>query len=151
MKKDLSCILVLEKFYDIPLVAYTSEGLSLIASKIGTPIMLDSCTNNMCLDSWGRSSYARVLIEISVSNGFCDNLIMVVPKLNGSGYTKKYIRIKYEWETPHCGTCLLFGYSLDECPKAAPKRVVNGIDKGKSQRVRVYQRRFEILMRGLRL
>nr|GEZ64598.1 hypothetical protein [Tanacetum cinerariifolium] len=31
---------------------------------------------------------------------------------------------------PCCSTCLIFGYSLVDCPKAAPKRVVNNIEKG---------------------
>nr|GEY88116.1 hypothetical protein [Tanacetum cinerariifolium] len=56
----------LVKFHDVPLVAYTSDGLSLIATKIGTPMMLDTYTNSMCLESWERSSYERVLIEINV-------------------------------------------------------------------------------------
>ncbi|GKA45261.1 hypothetical protein Tco_0738057 [Tanacetum coccineum] len=52
------------KFHDVLLVAYTSDGLSTIAMKISTPMMLESYTNSMCLESWGRSSYARILIEI---------------------------------------------------------------------------------------
>ncbi|GKA15233.1 putative ribonuclease H-like domain-containing protein [Tanacetum coccineum] len=72
------------KFHDAPLVAYTSDGLSLIATKIGTPMMLDSYTNSMCLESWGRSSYARILVEIDACNDFSDNLVMAVPNLEGT-------------------------------------------------------------------
>ncbi|GJS86501.1 putative ribonuclease H-like domain-containing protein [Tanacetum coccineum] len=50
----------------------------------------------------GRSSYARILIEIDASNGFSDNLVMVVPNLEGPGYTKETIRVEYEWEPPRC-------------------------------------------------
>jgi hypothetical protein len=89
-------VLVWVKFHDVPLVAYTLDGLSLITSKIGTAIMLDSYTNTMCLESCGRSSYARALIEINALNEFCDNLVLVVPKLVGEGYTKETIHIKYE-------------------------------------------------------
>ncbi|GJW87449.1 hypothetical protein Tco_0162789 [Tanacetum coccineum] len=52
---------------------------------------------------WRRSSYARVLIEINASNDFSDNLVMVVPNLEGNGYTKETINIEYEWETPRWG------------------------------------------------
>nr|GEX62005.1 hypothetical protein [Tanacetum cinerariifolium] len=69
------------KFYDVPLVAYTSDRLSLLASKIGTPMMIESFTNSMCLDSWGKRSYARILIEIDAYNNFSDNLVMNVPNL----------------------------------------------------------------------
>ncbi|GKC17508.1 hypothetical protein Tco_1014290 [Tanacetum coccineum] len=80
----------------------------------------------------GRSSYARVLIEINACNGFCDNLVMVVPNLEGHGYTKEIIRIEYEWEPPRFSTCLIYSHSLDDCLKS-PKRVVNTLDKGKGQ------------------
>ncbi|GJZ92329.1 ribonuclease H-like domain-containing protein [Tanacetum coccineum] len=50
-KEDLSRVPVWEKFHDVLLVAYNSDGLILIATKIGTPLMLDSYTNSMCLES----------------------------------------------------------------------------------------------------
>ncbi|GJW20569.1 zinc finger, CCHC-type containing protein [Tanacetum coccineum] len=60
----------------------------------------------------------------------CDNLVMSMPNLKGTGYTKETIRVEYEWKPSLCSTCLIFGYSLDICPKAS-KRVVNKMDKGK--------------------
>ena len=76
------------KFHDASLVAYTPDGLSLTASKIGTCMMLNSYMNTMCLESWGQSSYARALIDINVSNEFRDTIVLFVPKVEGSGYTK---------------------------------------------------------------
>ncbi|GKG37255.1 hypothetical protein Tco_0447428, partial [Tanacetum coccineum] len=35
-----------------------------IAILTALPIMLDSYTSDMCMQSWGRSSYARVMIEL---------------------------------------------------------------------------------------
>ncbi|GJV58879.1 reverse transcriptase domain-containing protein [Tanacetum coccineum] len=90
----------------------------MIATKIGTLMMLDSYTTTMCLDSWGGSSYARALIEIDASNDMLDSLVVVVPKLEESGYTKEAIRIEYEWKLSRCGTCLIYGHSSDSCPKA---------------------------------
>ncbi|GJW73980.1 hypothetical protein Tco_0133350, partial [Tanacetum coccineum] len=84
------------KFHDVPLVSYTSDGLRLIAMKISAPMMIDSYTNSMCLESCGRNRYARVLIEINACNDFSDNLVMIVPNLEGTGYTKETIRIEYE-------------------------------------------------------
>ncbi|GJY06895.1 hypothetical protein Tco_0373949 [Tanacetum coccineum] len=78
----------------------------------------------------GRSSYARILIEIDVCNDFGDNLVMAVPNLERTGYTKEIIRVEHEWKPPRCSTCFIFGHLLDHCPKA-PKRVVNKMDKGK--------------------
>ncbi|GJX74194.1 hypothetical protein Tco_0312789 [Tanacetum coccineum] len=35
-----------------------------ITTKLSTTLMLDSHTSDMCMESWGRSSYARALIEL---------------------------------------------------------------------------------------
>nr|GEU48809.1 hypothetical protein [Tanacetum cinerariifolium] len=80
-----------------------------------------------------RSSYARVLIKTNACNDFSNNLVMDVPNLEGNGYTKETIRTEYVWVPLSCGTCLIYGHSLDDCPNAAPKRVVNGIAKGMGQ------------------
>ncbi|GKD87049.1 retrovirus-related pol polyprotein from transposon TNT 1-94 [Tanacetum coccineum] len=63
-------------------------------------MMLDSYTNSMCLESWGRSSYARILTKIDACNGFSNNLVMDDPNLEGPGYSKETIRVEYEWEPP---------------------------------------------------
>nr|GEU37628.1 hypothetical protein [Tanacetum cinerariifolium] len=88
----------------------------------------DSYTNSMCLESWGRSNYARILIEIDVCNDFGDNLVMAVPNLEGTGYTKEIIRVEHEWKPPRCSTCFIFGHLLDHFPKS-PTRVMNKMDK----------------------
>ncbi|GJS45968.1 hypothetical protein Tco_0596089 [Tanacetum coccineum] len=80
----------------------------------------------------GRSSYARILIKIDGCNGFCDNLVMVAPNFDGHGYTKETICVEYKWEPPRCSTCLVFGHSVDDCPKA-PKQAVNRVDIGKGR------------------
>ncbi|GKC68000.1 hypothetical protein Tco_1100598 [Tanacetum coccineum] len=40
------------------------DGLSIIATKLDTLLMLDSYTPDMCMQSCGRSSYARAMIEL---------------------------------------------------------------------------------------
>ncbi|GJX07797.1 hypothetical protein Tco_0195729 [Tanacetum coccineum] len=61
----------------------------------------------------------------------CDNLVMVVLNLEGNGYTKEKICVEYEWEPPYYSNCLIHGHSLFYCPKVAPKRVVNNMNKCK--------------------
>nr|GEW28671.1 hypothetical protein [Tanacetum cinerariifolium] len=129
LKEELTHVPVWVKFHDVPLVAYISNGLSLMATKIGTTMMLDSYTNLLCLESCGRSSYSGILIEINACNEFSDHSVMAVPNLEGNGYTKETNRIEYEWESPRCRTCLIFGHSPIDCPIVTPKRVVNQKDK----------------------
>ncbi|GJR83052.1 hypothetical protein Tco_0153837 [Tanacetum coccineum] len=47
------------KMHKVPIVAYSEDGISLIATQIGKPIMLDAFTSAMCADSWGRLGFAR--------------------------------------------------------------------------------------------
>nr|GEY44206.1 hypothetical protein [Tanacetum cinerariifolium] len=109
-----------------------NEPVTLIATKIGTPMMLDLYTT-LCVWNHGRSSYAQVLIEINACINFNNNLVMVVPNLEGNGYIKETICIEYEWMPPRCSTCLVYGHSFVDCPKGVPKRVVNSMDKGNGQ------------------
>ncbi|GJX55484.1 zinc knuckle CX2CX4HX4C containing protein [Tanacetum coccineum] len=102
LKEELVHVPVWVKFHDVPLVAYPSDGLSLVATKLGTPMMLDSYTNSIRLESWGRSTYARILIEIIACNDFSDNLVMVVPNIGETRYMKEPIRVEYEWKPPRC-------------------------------------------------
>jgi hypothetical protein len=64
-KEELTRILVWVKLHDVPIQVFEEDGISLIASFIGKPIMVDSYTSSMCKDSWGRSSFAWCLIEVS--------------------------------------------------------------------------------------
>ncbi|GJR50921.1 zinc knuckle CX2CX4HX4C containing protein [Tanacetum coccineum] len=66
-KGEVTKVPVWVKLYNVPVLAYSEDGLSLIATQIGKPIMLDAFTSSMCVESWGRISFARALIEISAS------------------------------------------------------------------------------------
>ncbi|GJY72780.1 zinc knuckle CX2CX4HX4C containing protein [Tanacetum coccineum] len=63
-KDDITMVPVWIKLHNVPIVAYSEVGLSLLTTQLGKPIMLDCYTSNMCVSSWGRNSYARALIEI---------------------------------------------------------------------------------------
>ncbi|GJX61803.1 hypothetical protein Tco_0294703 [Tanacetum coccineum] len=58
--------------------------------------------------------YQRILIEIIACNDFSDNLVMAIPNMEGTGYTKETIRVEYEWKPPRCSVCLLFGHFLHD-------------------------------------
>ncbi|GJT62746.1 RNA-directed DNA polymerase, eukaryota, reverse transcriptase zinc-binding domain protein [Tanacetum coccineum] len=52
LKEDVGNIPVWVKHHGVPVTAFSEDGLSVIATKLGTPIMLDSYTADMCLHSW---------------------------------------------------------------------------------------------------
>ncbi|GJT83870.1 hypothetical protein Tco_1058212, partial [Tanacetum coccineum] len=67
------------------------DGLNAIATKLGTPLMLDSYTSDMCMQSWGR--------------------------IQGEGHYTCNVRVEYEWKRPRCSSCKVFGHIHEECPK----------------------------------
>ncbi|GKC45762.1 hypothetical protein Tco_1063484 [Tanacetum coccineum] len=62
--EDVGNVSVWVKLYDVPVTAFSENGLSVIATKLDTHLMLDSYTSDICMQSWGRSSYARAIIEL---------------------------------------------------------------------------------------
>ncbi|XP_021985761.1 uncharacterized protein LOC110881945 [Helianthus annuus] len=118
LKKDeLKHVPVWVKIHDIPLAAYTDDGLSLLASRIGKPMFLDKYTSNMCLESWGKSSFARAVIEIDANQDMKDSLKVAIPNLEGEGVSKATIGVEYEWKPPRCHHCCVFGHEGESCPK----------------------------------
>ncbi|GKB38355.1 hypothetical protein Tco_0883297 [Tanacetum coccineum] len=79
--------------------------------------MLDSYTNTMCIDSWGRLDYARALIDIKAHRPFRDNMAIVIPYVEGSGSYLHTIKVGYKWNPPRCGSCAVFGHDVSQCPK----------------------------------
>ncbi|GKD98344.1 proteasome subunit alpha type-5 [Tanacetum coccineum] len=74
LKEDVGNVPVWVKLHGVPVTAFSEDGLSAIATILGIPLMLDSYTFDMCLQSWGRSSYARVIIELRVDVELKDNI-----------------------------------------------------------------------------
>ncbi|GKF10851.1 zinc knuckle CX2CX4HX4C containing protein, partial [Tanacetum coccineum] len=116
------------KLYNVPIVAYSEIGLSLITTQLGKPIMLDRYTSNMCVNSWGRNSYARALIEVSAKTTLLDSIIVAIPFPNGKGHSMETIEIEYEWQPPRCETCNIFNHNDNQCPKKEKVPVQNEKD-----------------------
>ncbi|GKE70932.1 glucomannan 4-beta-mannosyltransferase 9-like protein [Tanacetum coccineum] len=86
LKEDVCTVPVWVKLHGVLVTAFNEDGLSDIATKLGNPLMLDSYTSDMCMQSWGRSSYARVMIELRADVELKDNIVMAMPKIIGEGH-----------------------------------------------------------------
>nr|GEX46816.1 hypothetical protein [Tanacetum cinerariifolium] len=118
LKKDeIKSVPVWVKMHHVPIVAYSDVGLSLISTQIGKPLMLDSYTSNMCMNSWGRSAYARVLIEIAADVELVKSLVIAIPVGYKEEHTFTTIDIEYEWTPPRCASCHIFNHVSEKCPK----------------------------------
>ncbi|XP_022003092.1 uncharacterized protein LOC110900513 [Helianthus annuus] len=71
----------------------------------------------MCADSWGRSSFARALIEVSADNVLKDQIVVAIPKLEEDGFIMEKVKLEYEWKPHHCANCCIFGHNDQNCPK----------------------------------
>ncbi|GKA29955.1 hypothetical protein Tco_0716200 [Tanacetum coccineum] len=78
--------------------------------------MLDSYTSSMCKDLWGRSSFARCLIEVNSEASLVDVVTIGILSLTGDDFTKETIRVEYEWRPPRCDKCKIFGHVHEHCP-----------------------------------
>ncbi|GJT00876.1 zinc knuckle CX2CX4HX4C containing protein, partial [Tanacetum coccineum] len=94
-KDEVNLAPVWVKLHNVPILAYSEIGLSLIATQLGRPIMFDSYTSSMCLDPWGKCTYARVLIEMRADKELMDSLVVVVPFTNGKGHSLDNIEVEY--------------------------------------------------------
>ncbi|GJS95039.1 zinc finger, CCHC-type containing protein [Tanacetum coccineum] len=117
LKEDVSTIPVWVKIHGLPIMAFSEDGLSAIATKLGTPLMLDSYTSDKYMQSWSRSSYARVMIELRANVEFKDNIVVAMPKINREDHYTCIVRVEYEWKPPRCSSCKVFGHIHEECPK----------------------------------
>ncbi|GKE08610.1 retrotransposon protein, putative, ty1-copia subclass [Tanacetum coccineum] len=117
LKEDVSIVPVLVKLHGVPITTFSEDGLSDIATKLGTPLMLDFYTSDMCMQSWGTSSYARAMIELRVDVELKDNIVVAMPKITEEGHYTCNIRVEYEWKPPRCASCKVFGHIHEECQK----------------------------------
>ncbi|GJY62492.1 zinc knuckle CX2CX4HX4C containing protein [Tanacetum coccineum] len=117
LKEELTRIPIWVKLHDVPIQVFEEDGISLIATFIGKPVMLDSYTSSMCNESWGRSSFARCLTKVNSEADLVDVVTIGIPSLSRDGFTKETIRVEYEWRPPRCDICKIFGHVHDYCPK----------------------------------
>ncbi|GJT64447.1 zinc knuckle CX2CX4HX4C containing protein [Tanacetum coccineum] len=109
-KDDITSVPVWVKLHDVPIAAFAEDGLSMIATKLSKPLMLDAYTSTMCLESWGRTSYARALIETTSDQEMKENLVVAIPRQNGKGYTMENVWVEYEWKPLRCGACNIWSF-----------------------------------------
>ncbi|GJZ54655.1 nucleotide-diphospho-sugar transferase [Tanacetum coccineum] len=117
LKEDVCIVPVWVKLYGVPITAFNEDGLSAITTKLVKPLMLDSYTSDMCMQSWGRSSYVRVIIELRSDVELKDNIFVAMPTITREGHYTCNVCLEYEWKPPKCSACKGFGHIHEECLK----------------------------------
>ncbi|GJV18340.1 hypothetical protein Tco_1367360 [Tanacetum coccineum] len=63
------------------------------------------------------SSYARPMNKLRADVELKDNIMATMPKITREGYYTCNILVEYEWKSPRCACCKVFGHDQEECPK----------------------------------
>nr|GEU51907.1 hypothetical protein [Tanacetum cinerariifolium] len=75
-------------------VTVSEDGLSAIITKLGNPLMLDLYTSDMSMQSLGRSSYARAMIELQADDEYPRNIgLDVVKNLKKAGQVPRGVSV----------------------------------------------------------
>ncbi|GKE47091.1 hypothetical protein Tco_1478349, partial [Tanacetum coccineum] len=101
LKEDVGTVPVWVKLHGVPVTAFSDDGLSVIATKLGNPLILDSYTFDMCLQLWGMSSYAIAMTELRADMELKDTIVLAMPKITGEGFYTCTVRVEYEWKPPN--------------------------------------------------
>ncbi|GKC87339.1 hypothetical protein Tco_1147988, partial [Tanacetum coccineum] len=127
IKRNVGNVLVWVKLHGVPMTAFSEDDLSAIATILGTPLILDSYTFDMCIQSWGRSSFARAMIEHRADVELKDTIMAAMPKLVGEGFYMCTIRVEYKWKPPKCSSCNLVIISDVVKNLKTPRQTARGV------------------------
>ena len=104
------------KIHDVPLEAWSVEGIGRIASRIGIPLDMDTYTKEMCVEGKGRCAYARVLIEISACTPWEEFIEVQTWDLTTKTGVDHSLQLEYSWVPTRCDKCKVYDHSKSTCP-----------------------------------
>nr|GEW73720.1 hypothetical protein [Tanacetum cinerariifolium] len=118
------CLLVWVKMVNVPLEAWTVEGISAIASSLGKPMLMDTNTTTMCHQGIGNFEFARVLVEMVAEKDFKKEIMIQYMDKNNNVKGNKSVKVIYDWKHPVCAHCKVFGHETKQCSKGGASNKV---------------------------
>nr|GEW67648.1 hypothetical protein [Tanacetum cinerariifolium] len=94
-----------------------NDDPSHVLRKMRKTINFDAFTSTVCVEAWGRISFARALVEISSDTDLKKEITMDFPNEDGTSYTREVISVEYEWKPLRCADYKKICHSSDKCPK----------------------------------
>ncbi|KAL0313682.1 UNVERIFIED_CONTAM: hypothetical protein Scaly_2911000 [Sesamum calycinum] len=102
----------------LPMEYWTDEGLSTVASGIGTPLYSDGITKDC-----SRLDFARVCVMLDFNSELPKHLVVISPVLRDGKEDPKRIDVEYEWLPQRCKNCCSLGHVSATCPTNMKKNV----------------------------
>ncbi|GKB58413.1 ATPase, F1/V1/A1 complex, alpha/beta subunit [Tanacetum coccineum] len=93
------------RLMNIPMEAWSVNGISALASSSGIPLIMDEITTKMCMTWEGRIGFARVLVEISVEKEIKNKIEIIYQGKNVTESMKKVVDVEYAWQPSVCTRC----------------------------------------------
>ncbi|KAL0287399.1 UNVERIFIED_CONTAM: hypothetical protein Scaly_2765900 [Sesamum calycinum] len=90
---------------------FWEQGLSTVASGVGTPLYTDGITKEC-----SRLDYARVCVMLNYKSTLPKHLIVISPILRDGKEDPKRVDIEYEWLPQRCKSCCSLGHVASTCP-----------------------------------
>ncbi|KAK4384637.1 putative mitochondrial protein [Sesamum angolense] len=111
-------ILVWIRLKHLPMEYWTDEGLSTVASGIGTPLYSDGITKDC-----SRLDFARVCVMLDFNSELPKHLVVISPVLRDGKEDPKRIDVEYEWLPQRCKNCCSLGHVSATYPTNMKKNV----------------------------
>ncbi|KAL0294633.1 UNVERIFIED_CONTAM: hypothetical protein Scaly_3118100 [Sesamum calycinum] len=102
----------------LPMEYWTDEGLSTVASGVGTPLYTDGITKDC-----SRLDFARVCVMLDFNSALPKHLVVISPILRNGKEDPKRIDVEYEWLPQRCKSCCSLGHVSATCPANMKKNV----------------------------
>ncbi|KAL0289060.1 UNVERIFIED_CONTAM: Retrovirus-related Pol polyprotein from type-2 retrotransposable element R2DM [Sesamum calycinum] len=96
----------------LPMEYWTEEGLSTVASGVGTPLYTDKITTDC-----SRLDYARVCVMLDYNSTLPKHLVVMHPMLRDGKEFPTRIDVEYEWLPQRCKQCCSLGHIAQACPE----------------------------------
>ncbi|KAL0281796.1 UNVERIFIED_CONTAM: hypothetical protein Sradi_7286500 [Sesamum radiatum] len=96
----------------LPMEYWTVDGLSAVASGIGTPLYTDKITQ-----ACSRLDFARVCVMIKFHSKLPKHLVIISPFLREGKEVPIKVDIDYEWLPQRCMQCVSLGHNDLNCPE----------------------------------
>ncbi|KAK4384427.1 hypothetical protein Sango_3062000 [Sesamum angolense] len=95
---------------------WTEEGLSIVASGVGTPLYADKISRNCsCLD------FACICVMLDYNSTLPKHLVVISPHLQDGKEVPTRVDIEYEWLPQRCKQCCSLGHIATACPDVKKK------------------------------
>ncbi|GJS02170.1 RNA-directed DNA polymerase, eukaryota, reverse transcriptase zinc-binding domain protein [Tanacetum coccineum] len=116
-KREPSVLPVWVKLKNVIMEAWTKKGISVLASNLGKPIIMDVMTTMMCNQGAEGIGFGKVRVKINATKECKDSIKVQYADAQKVKMKTKIMQVEYQWKPVRCNHCKVYGHGLIECKK----------------------------------